>query len=51
MIETVFALNLNFKRFYDRTCIQNEPQRLFEIQAYRAERGKSWRELYLLVKK
>ena len=33
--------NLNFKRFNDRTCIQTEPQRLFEIKAYRAERGES----------
>ena len=33
--------NLNFKRFYDRTCIQTKPQRLFEIKADRAERGQS----------
>ena len=31
---------INVKRKYDRACIQTEPQRLFEIQAYRAERGK-----------
>ena len=42
MIKTVFALALlNFKRKYDRACIQKQPQRLFEIKAYRAERGKS----------
>ena len=32
---------LNFKRKHDRACIQTEPQRLFEIEAYRAERGES----------
>ena len=48
MIEIVFAY-LNFKRFDDRTHIQNEPQRLFEIKAFGSKRGKS-RELYLLVK-
>ena len=31
----------HIKRKYDRACIQTEPQRLFEIKAYRAERGKS----------
>ena len=31
----------NFKRKYDRTCIQKQLKRLFEIQAYRAERGQS----------
>ena len=40
MIETVFALILTFKRKYDRACIQKQPQRLFEIKTYRAERGK-----------
>jgi hypothetical protein len=41
MIETVFALNLNVKRKYDRACVQKQPQRLFEIKADRAERGES----------
>ena len=31
----------NVKRKYDRACIQKQPQRLFEIKAYRAERGQS----------
>ena len=31
----------HIKRKYDRACIQTEPQRLFEIKADRAERGKS----------
>ena len=31
----------NFKRKHDRTCIQKQPQRLFEIKADRAKRSKS----------
>ncbi len=31
----------HIKRKYDRACIQTVVIRLFEIQAYRAERGKS----------
>ncbi len=41
MIEHVYKNNLSdclkVKRKYDRACIQTEPQRLFEIQAYRAQ--------------
>jgi hypothetical protein len=32
---------INVKRFDDRARVQTESQRLFEIQAYRAERGES----------
>ena len=41
---------INFKRKYDRACIQKHPQRLFEIQAYRAERGKSRKGCIFLPK-
>ena len=43
-------INLNFKRKYDRTCIQKLVKRLFEIQAYRAERGKSRKGCIFLPK-
>ena len=38
------------KRKYDRACIQTDPQRLFEIKAYRAERGQSRKSRVLLSK-
>ena len=41
MIETVFALILTLNGNMIEHVYKNEPQRLFEIKAYRAERGQS----------
>jgi len=41
---------INFKRNNDRACIQTQPQRLFEIQEDRAERGQSGESCILLSK-